>query len=58
MFNQQEMQILIGGVNTPIDLNDLRTYAVYGGLYDDKDPTIVAFWNVRQLTIFMPFPVY
>ncbi|KAF8148075.1 hypothetical protein B0H34DRAFT_803194 [Crassisporium funariophilum] len=46
MFNQQEVQILIGGVNSPIDLDDLQRYTNYGGLYDEKHPTIVAFWNV------------
>lgn len=46
MFNQQEVQILIGGVNSPIDLNDLRQHTNYGGLYDDNHPVIVTFWNV------------
>ncbi|KAJ3735038.1 HECT-domain-containing protein [Lentinula guzmanii] len=46
MFNQQELQILLGGVNSPIDLDDLRANTNYGGLYDSDEPTIVAFWNV------------
>lgn len=46
MFNQQELQILLGGVNSPIDLDDLRTHAKYGGLYDDHEPTIQMFWRV------------
>ncbi|KAI0074242.1 HECT-domain-containing protein [Panus rudis PR-1116 ss-1] len=46
MFNQQELQILLGGVNSPIDLNDLRKHTVYGGLYDDEAPTIQLFWKV------------
>ncbi|KAE9406832.1 HECT-domain-containing protein [Gymnopus androsaceus JB14] len=46
MFNQQELQILLGGVNSPIDLDDLRANTSYGGLYDSSEPTIVAFWNV------------
>ncbi|KAF5340438.1 hypothetical protein D9758_013567 [Tetrapyrgos nigripes] len=46
MFDQQEVQILIGGVNSPIDLDDLRANTMYGGLYDDNEDTIVAFWNV------------
>ncbi|KAG6914062.1 hypothetical protein DXG01_002698 [Tephrocybe rancida] len=46
MFNQQEMQILLGGVNTPIDFDDLRGNTNYGGLYDDNEETIVMFWNV------------
>lgn len=48
MFNQQEVQILIGGVNTPIDTTDLRAHTNYGGLYDDKHPTIQAFWTVVE----------
>jgi ubiquitin-protein ligase E3 C len=48
MFNQQELQVLLGGVNTPIDLNDLQKNTNYGGLYDDKEPTILAFWRVRS----------
>ncbi|OCH88442.1 HECT-domain-containing protein [Obba rivulosa] len=46
MFNQQELQILLGGVNSPIDLDDLRKHTQYGGVYDDKHPTIEMFWNV------------
>lgn len=46
MFNQQELQVLIGGVNTPIDLDDLRRNTNYGGLYNDDDDTIQAFWRV------------
>lgn len=46
MFNQQELQILLGGVNAPIDLDDLRKYTQYGGLYDDHHPTIELFWRV------------
>lgn len=49
MFNQQEVQILIGGVNSPIDLDDLRKHTNYGGVYTDEEPTIVAFWNVSIL---------
>ncbi|KAF8226989.1 hypothetical protein L208DRAFT_1406140 [Tricholoma matsutake] len=42
MFNQQEVQILLGGVNAPIDFDDLRRNN-YGGLYDDNEATIIAF---------------
>jgi ubiquitin-protein ligase E3 C len=47
MFNQQELQILLGGVNSPIDLEDLRQNTQYGGLYDNEHPTIELFWKVR-----------
>jgi len=54
MFNQQEVQILIGGVNSPIDLDDLRRHTNYGGLYDDNHETVVMFWNV-SCRIYMLF---
>ncbi|KIJ59650.1 hypothetical protein HYDPIDRAFT_32985 [Hydnomerulius pinastri MD-312] len=48
MFNQQELQILLGGVNAPVDLEDLRQHTNYGGLYDNDEPTIQAFWKVMD----------
>jgi hypothetical protein len=51
MFNQQEVQIVIGGVNSPIDLDDLQRNTNYGGLYDEKHETIVAFWKVYQVLL-------
>ena len=48
MFNQQELQILIGGVNTPVDVEDLRSNTNYGGLYNDDNETIQAFWRVSS----------
>ncbi len=49
MFNQQELQILLCGVNAPIDLDDLRAHTQYGGLYDDHEHTIEIFWSVRAV---------
>ena len=46
MFNQQEVQIVIGGVNSPIDLDDLQRNTNYGGVYDEKHETIITFWKV------------
>jgi ubiquitin-protein ligase E3 C len=46
MFNQQELQVLLGGVNTPIDIEDLRRHTNYGGLFDDEESTIGMFWKV------------
>ncbi|KAM6490051.1 HECT domain containing protein [Amanita muscaria] len=46
MFNQHEVQILLGGVNAPIDVEDLRKHTNYGGLYDENHPTITTFWEV------------
>ncbi|KAI9447283.1 hypothetical protein BJY52DRAFT_1428505 [Lactarius psammicola] len=48
MFNQQELQVFLGGVNTPIDIEDLRRNTNYGGLYNDEGPTIRAFWKVVE----------
>lgn len=51
MFNQQELQVLVGGVDSPIDLDDLRANTQYGGLYDDHEPTIEIFWGVSHFVI-------
>ena len=55
MFNQQELQVLLGGVNTPIDIEDLKRHTNYGGLFNDQEPTIRAFWKVRQSRAFVLF---
>lgn len=46
MFNQQELQLVIGGTDAPIDLEDLRKHTNYGGAYNDDEETIVKFWKV------------
>jgi ubiquitin-protein ligase E3 C len=51
MFNQNELQTLVGGTSSKIDIDDLRKNTVYGGVYvigDDglEHPTVQAFWNV------------
>ncbi|GAB0131688.1 E3 ubiquitin-protein ligase [Epichloe bromicola] len=51
MFNQSELQRLVGGDSSEIDIDDLRRNTVYSGLYavgDDnlEHPTIVLFWKV------------
>lgn len=51
MFNQSELQRLVGGDSSEIDLEDLRQHTVYSGLYeigDDREehPTIKLFWKV------------
>ncbi|KAG8995219.1 hypothetical protein FRB94_009328 [Tulasnella sp. JGI-2019a] len=46
MFNQQELQILVGGTEDPINVDDLRSNTIYGGVYDESHPTISAFWRV------------
>ncbi|KAJ7757717.1 HECT-domain-containing protein [Mycena maculata] len=46
MFNQQELQILIGGTDSPVDLDDLQGNTQYGGVFDANHPTIISFWRV------------
>ncbi|KAI8899203.1 hypothetical protein BC833DRAFT_614692 [Globomyces pollinis-pini] len=48
MFNEQELQILIGGLQVPIDINNLKQFTTYGGVFDEHHPTIVMFWNVIE----------
>jgi ubiquitin-protein ligase E3 C len=53
MFNQSELQRLIGGDSREIDISDLRAHTVYSGLYvigDDEEehPTIKLFWDVLR----------
>ncbi|ANB13578.1 ubiquitin-ubiquitin ligase HUL5 [Sugiyamaella lignohabitans] len=47
MFNAKELQMLISGGNSKIDLTDLKTNTVYGG-YLDHDPTVEYFWQVVE----------
>ena len=51
MFNQQEMQLLISGANTPIDVDDLKHNTQYGGVYDENEATIRLFWKVSKLAL-------
>ncbi|KAI0429995.1 hypothetical protein F5Y09DRAFT_331387 [Xylaria sp. FL1042] len=53
MFNQSELQRLIGGDSSEIDVEDLRRNTSYSGLYaigDDgqEHPTISFFWDVMR----------
>lgn len=53
MFNQSELQRLVGGDSGDIDVEDLRRNTIYGGLYvigDDlqEHPTICIFWEVMR----------
>lgn len=53
MFNQSELQTLIGGDSSEIDVEDLRRNTLYGGVYvigDDQQehPTIQLFWKVMK----------
>lgn len=53
MFNQTELQTLIGGTSSSIDVGDLRRNTHYGGVYtigDDglEHPTVKLFWSVLE----------
>ncbi|KAK4189371.1 hypothetical protein QBC35DRAFT_145670 [Podospora australis] len=51
MFNQNELQRLVGGDSAPVDVEDLRANTAYGGVYQigddgEEHPTIKLFWEV------------
>ncbi|KAJ3505966.1 hypothetical protein NLJ89_g7135 [Agrocybe chaxingu] len=46
MFNQSELQLLVGGTPTPISVDDLREHTSYVGPYDSSHPTVILFWFV------------
>ena len=53
MFNQSELQTLISGTSSTIDLKDLRRHTEYGGVYvigDDRQehPSVILFWKVMD----------
>lgn len=53
MFNQAELQTLVGGTSSSIDIDDLRRSTAYGGTYvigDDgqEHPTVQLFWKVMK----------
>lgn len=53
MFNQSELQTLVGGAAAEINVPDLRRNTLYGGIYvigDDgrEHPSVEMFWNVMS----------
>lgn len=51
MFNQNELQRLVGGDSSEIDVDDLRNHTEYSGVYEigddgEEHPTVQAFWEV------------
>lgn len=53
MFNQNELQRLVGGDSEDIDVDDLRANTAYSGVYaigDDNQehPTVKMFWQVMK----------
>ncbi|KAF9162979.1 hypothetical protein DFQ26_003070 [Actinomortierella ambigua] len=47
MFNQQELQVMLGGAQTAIQLDDLKQNVVYSN-FAESDPTIQHFWSVVE----------
>ncbi|KAI0014511.1 hypothetical protein F4780DRAFT_774158 [Xylariomycetidae sp. FL0641] len=53
MFNQSELQRLVGGDSSEIDVDDLRNHTQYSGLYEigddgEEHQTIKIFWQVMR----------
>lgn len=53
MFNQNELQRLVGGDSSSIDVEDLRRHTIYSGVYQIGDdgqehPTVKLFWEVMH----------
>ena len=48
MFNEEELQQLISGLEGPLDLDDFRAHTVYSGGYDNDHPVIQTFWIVLE----------
>ncbi|UXI17889.1 transmembrane protein 147-like [Sarcoptes scabiei] len=45
MFDTRELQILISGAQTPIDIDDLANHTMYSGSYTPDHPVIKNFWE-------------
>jgi len=45
-FSYRELQVLISGAFTPVDLEDLKKNTVYSGGYTSTHPVINHFWQV------------
>ena len=53
MFNQSELQTLVAGDSSEIDVPDLRRSTIYGGMYSigddgEEHTTVKMFWEVMQ----------
>lgn len=48
MFDSRELQILISGAPTNIDVSDWRRYTIYGIGYSNTSKQINMFWNVVE----------
>ncbi|XP_054722716.1 LOW QUALITY PROTEIN: ubiquitin-protein ligase E3C-like [Uloborus diversus] len=48
MFDPNELQVLISGAQTAIDIDDLRNHTTYSGGFSASHPVIRAFWKVVE----------
>lgn len=48
MFNQKELQRLVGGDSSDIDVDDLQNHTQYSGVYDAEHPTVQFFWQAMR----------
>lgn len=48
LFSYHELQVIIGGDNQELDLNDLRNHTAYGGEFTADHPTILIFWKIME----------
>ncbi|OWF54780.1 ubiquitin-protein ligase E3C-like [Mizuhopecten yessoensis] len=48
MFDHHELQVLISGAITPVNIEDLQHHTNYSGGYTDSHPIIQMFWKVVQ----------
>ncbi|XP_057365077.1 ubiquitin-protein ligase E3C-like [Daphnia carinata] len=45
-FSYRELQVLVSGAYTPVDLEDLKQHTHYAGGYTSTHPVIQGFWRV------------
>lgn len=48
MFAPTELQLLLGGSDAPLDVDDWQAHATYSGGYHAAHPTIQALWQVLR----------
>ena len=46
LFSAAELQLLLGGSDAPLDVDDWQAHTNYSGGYHADHPTIVWFWEV------------
>jgi len=48
MFSPHELQLVLGGSDAPLDVDDWRAHAVYSGGYHPEHPVIKWLWQVLR----------